>query len=110
MTGPGLSPHERQILAQIEHDLRQADEVLDRGLRTMRPVRWWRAERLTGPVRRLTAGAVVILALTALALTSVAVHVHSAAATGSMAVAAWAVTALALAVKIASHHNHREGP
>jgi hypothetical protein len=76
MTGPGLSPHERQLLAQIEYDLRQTDEVLDRGLATMRPAHWWRIERLIGPARRITAGTVVALALFALALTSIAADLH----------------------------------
>lgn len=102
MTSHGLSPHERQILAQIEHDLRQTDDTLERGLRTMRPGLWWRTERLLGSVRRIPARAVFALALLALAMTSVAADLRAPAATALMA-AAWTATVLITTVKITRH-------
>ena len=104
MTSPGLTPHERQILTQIEHDLRQTDDTLERGLRTMRPGRWWRTERLLGPVRRIPARTVLALALISLALTSVATDLRDTAATALMA-AAWTATALITTVKISRRNG-----
>ncbi|MGK4578798.1 DUF3040 domain-containing protein [Kitasatospora sp. HPMI-4] len=91
MGDPGLSPRERQILTEIEAELR-TNTGLDRRLSTMRPGRLRSAFQA---LCRVPVSVLVLLAACSLGLLSVGVQLRSTAALTVFALI-WAATAVLL--------------
>ncbi|MGE7436392.1 MULTISPECIES: DUF3040 domain-containing protein [Kitasatospora] len=91
MGEPSLSPRERQILTEIEADLRN-DTGLDRRLRNMRP---GRLRCVFQALCRVPVSVLVLLAACSFGLLSVGVQVRSATALGVFALV-WATTVVLL--------------
>jgi hypothetical protein len=105
VAGRTLSPRERRILAELEHELRQ-ETALDLALRTMLLPKASLRARFLDRCGRIALDWMVLLTASGLALGTVAVAVRT-ALVGALAGAFWALFALLALARSAGRRRRR---